>query len=83
LSFRYVNSYQEIEAQCLNGTNPFSKAEMALFKVHKFLLAQHSEIINDMLNTANDDGDGTLEKPLVLHDKARAWEVLLLAFYRR
>jgi hypothetical protein len=67
----------------LNGTNLFSKVEMALFKVHKFLLAHHSEVINDMLNTANGDGDGTPEKPLVFYDKARAWEVLLNSFYER
>jgi hypothetical protein len=57
----------------------------AIFKVHRFFLAQHSNALRDMLGVPQDDGskDGTDEKPLVLHDdNVTGWVLIFRAIYR-
>jgi hypothetical protein len=57
---------------------------MAIFKVHTLFLNRHSEVLRDMFTVAQSEEADEKEdnKPLVLHDKVRGWEVLLSSFYR-
>jgi hypothetical protein len=57
---------------------------MAIFKVHTLFLNRHSEVLRDMFTVAQSDEAEEKDdnKPLVLHDKVRGWEVLLGSFYR-
>ncbi|PVF91158.1 hypothetical protein CPB86DRAFT_719976 [Serendipita vermifera] len=61
------------------------QVEMAIFKVHSFFLIKHSEVLRNMITISRGErksNDGTVDKPLVLQDKARGWEILLHSFYR-
>jgi hypothetical protein len=57
---------------------------MAIFKIHSLFLMRHSEVLRDMFTVPKGEGlDAEIgDKPLVLHDKVRGWEVLLSSFYR-
>jgi hypothetical protein len=60
------------------------KVGMAIFKIHSLFLMRHSEVLRDMFTVPkgeelNEEAD---DKPLLLHDKVRGWEVLLSSFYR-
>jgi hypothetical protein len=58
---------------------------MTIFKVHTVFLTKHSEVLQDMVELAKKEentDDVKIDKPLVLQDKARGWEVLLYSFYR-
>jgi len=61
------------------------QVQNAIFKVHRFFLAQYSSVLKDMLEVPQDgeSKDGTDEKPLVLHDDtATGWELVFRAIYR-
>lgn len=65
------------------------QAEKAIFRVHRFFLIQQSKVLGDMFEIGSSESneeeikDGTIDSPLVLQDKARGWELILSAFYRR
>jgi hypothetical protein len=61
-----------------------AQVEMAIFKIHRHFLVKHSPVIATMFDIDGDKQahEGTDEHPLHLDDKARAWELLLGAFYR-
>lgn len=59
---------------------------MAIFKIHRFFLEQHSKVLGDMctLPVGKLQPDGTDQSPLVIKgDRASDWELLLRCFYRR
>jgi len=60
------------------------QVEMAIFKIHRHFLVKHSPVIESMFDIGGEKQaqEGTDEHPLHLDDKARAWELLLGAFYR-
>jgi hypothetical protein len=57
-----------------------------LFKIHRYLLVQHSAVLRDMLELpqAEENGHDPDHEPIILSgDKAGHWELVLSAFYRR
>jgi hypothetical protein len=64
----------------------YFKVENAIFKIHRYFLAKHSNVINDMFDSPQGNGGtvGTDDNPLVLTgDAACGWEFLLEEIYDR